>query len=498
MVKLHVENSYTKILELTDLEIIDKISKILSYKEDFIPFSKRSYWDGTHRLLTRKLQFPTGCLDRVVEFLVNNQIEFVIDDKRPVVQLNKEGLSWTGHDLYPYQEEIVDICLDKKTGMVKSCTGSGKSLIISRIVYECNLPTVIYVVSTDLLHQMHNTLSNSLNVPIGIVGAGNCDIQKITVCSAWTAGKAFNQKVIKADEEVQSDNWSPSQEQRARIREMVQSAQLCILDEAQFAAAESIKVILSKSVNASYRLGLSGTPWRGFGDDILLEAAFGQRICDVSASYLIKLGYLVPGHFVFKDIPKLDFFTGNNFRTIKKEYIVENRHRNKILVNSAIKLMDLGRKPLMLFREHKHGEALANILPSDVNFKYVTGKLSADERNQIREDFSNGKVDLILASTVYDQGVDLPALDALINCGGGKSTAKALQRVGRVIRGNKKAGKKDAIIVDTFDQAQHLRKHSYLRYEIYNTEEAFKFKIPKNFESYIKRMAYGKNKRFNS
>ena len=111
----------------------------------------------------------------------------------------------------------------------------------------------------------------------------------------------------------------------------------------------------------------------------------------------------------------------------------------------------------------------------------------------IRDDFDKGKVDLILASTVYDQGINLPGLDALILAGGGKSTAKALQRVGRVIRGN--AGKTNAIIIDTFDQTHFLRKHSYARWEIYNTETAFQFKTEKAFEAYINKMgSYGKNK----
>jgi superfamily II DNA or RNA helicase len=141
-----------------------------------------------------------------------------------------------------------------------------------------------------------------------------------------------------------------------------------------------------------------------------------------------------------------------------------------------MKLLEMGRKPLMLFREHKHGEILLNMIPPDVRVKYVTGKLSKEERDEIRDSFKAGEVDLIIASTVYDQGVDLPALDALVLAGGGKSTAKALQRIGRVIRSYHEGNKKDAIIVETFDQAHYVRVHSMARYGIYKTEPRFLIK----------------------
>lgn len=486
-IRLIVGNAYTKIEGLEDLSIIDQISNDLSYKAGYITWSqKNSGWDGTYRLLNRRQQFPTGCTTRVKALLDRMQLSYEEVDQRNFFEA-VHGLKWTGYQLYPYQEEIIETCLDKKAGMVKAATGAGKSLIISRLAYEYNLSTVIYVVSTELLQQMHQTLSESVSSPIGMVGNGVCDIQNITVCSAWTAGRAYNKKVRKADDEVKPDDWTPSQEQRKDIREMVEGARLVVLDEAQFAAADSIKTILANSKGAAHRFGFTGTPWRTEGDDILLEAAFGPRICDLTASELIRLGYLVPAHFVFKDIPKMSGLS-NTWAGVKKNYIVENELRNKILMKAAVDLLEMDRKPLVLFREHKHGKLLRELIPKSVNYRYVTGKVDAKKRKEIREEFKAGEVDLILASTVYDQGIDLPAMDALVLAGGGKSTAKALQRVGRVIRGYKEGGKKDAIVVDTFDQAQYTRKHSYMRYLIYQTEDEFKFKIKKDFQSYINRM----------
>jgi len=497
---VHVDNAKSKIEGLDNLACIDAISLQLSYTLNAAYYSwkaKFGGWDGRNRLLTSKQEFPSGCLDRVISILKAFRIDFEVNDKRIYSAPNPK--EWTGVELYDYQNDVIRACLEKKTGIVKVATGGGKSKIIAKLACEYNLPTVIYVVSLDLLSQMHEELTESLGVKIGVVGDGECDIQQITVCSAWTAGKAFNKKSIKADEDVQDDKWSPSQEQRKLIRDMASQARLLILDEAQFAAAESIKTILQNSVSASHRFGFSGTPWRSDGDDILLEAAFGSTICDLNASKLIELGYLVPAKFIFKTIPKYHETLPKNWKSVKSNYIVKNEIRNKILIDEVLKLLQHDRKPLLLFREHKHGETLKKMIPAGINYRYVTGRLSSEERIKIREEFQAGDVDLILASSVYDQGINLPALDALVLADPGKSSAKALQRVGRCIRRFTEGGKKDAIIIETYDQAHYVSKHSYSRYKIYKTESAFKFKMSSEFLDFIKRKEKnGKGKATNS
>jgi superfamily II DNA or RNA helicase len=111
--------------------------------------------------------------------------------------------------------------------------------------------------------------------------------------------------------------------------------------------------------------------------------------------------------------------------------------------------------------------------------------MRASEREKIRDDYRAGLIDILIASTIYDQGVDIKELDALVPCAGGKSTAKALQRVGRVIRTNPEANKRDAFIIDTFDQTHFMKDHSVLRYEIYKSEPAFAVKVGQDMHKYL-------------
>ena len=86
----------------------------------------------------------------------------------------------------------------------------------------------------------------------------------------------------------------------------------------------------------------------------------------------------------------------------------------------------------------------------------------------------DGELDCIIASTIFDEGVDIPILDTLILAGGGKSKVRAMQRIGRVIR--KYPKKKKAFVIDFLDNATYLKNHSAARKRMYETERLFDVK----------------------
>jgi superfamily II DNA or RNA helicase len=492
MVKISVSETDGQLIGLDNLVVIDALGQELSYgvpgAQYSLPF-KTGRWDGRERLLTKQLRFPIGLLGRVCKFLTSFGVEFQIDSSVICPDANiRQGLQPA---LYPYQVQVLDAALAKKSGTIQIATGGGKSVLIAHIAAALGVATMIYVVSLDLLAQLKATIEKTLGVRVGMIGGGICDIRQITVCSVWTAGLACGEKLSQSDEddETAHDFWEPSTVERGMIVAAVRSARLVMLDESQFAAANSIRMIMKNSVAAAYRYGFSATPWRTSGDDILLEAAFGEKICSISASELISQGYLVQPKIVFRDIPKPEVKLPRKWPAVKARYIVDNEVRNQILVKNIEKLVQMGRKPLALFRELRHGKILFEMLSESMRVRMVSGMLDLNERMAIKQEFENGQVDLILGSVVYDQGLDLPSLDALILCGGGKSTAKALQRVGRVIRSNPSAGKKDAIVVDTFDQAHFVNNHSLMRHGIYRTEPGYLVKVEAAMEQQLRKTA---------
>lgn len=484
-VEIQIFNCYAQIEGDLQQTEIDTISRALSYTQSNSRYSfafKSGHWDGRVRLLNRHLQFPAGLVEEVARVLAGFGITPSIVDKREGV-LPSPISGWLGHPLRDYQQRAVERALDIGRGTMKMATGAGKTTVIAALCGAYNTNTVVYVVSLDLLTQVKETIEFCLGVPVGLVGGGNCDIKKITVCSVWSAAAAYNTKDEgDSEEDVAEDKWKPSDDQKKNIRDMVEGARVVILDESQFAAAASIQAIMRNSKSAANRFGFSGTPWRSDGADILLTAAFGGNIVDIRASDLIDLGWLVEPRIAFRDIPA-NFRLPKKWADVKKSYIVENEERNLLLVENTCKLLDMDRKPLVLFRDIKHGRILEEMLPNGIRYEMVTGALSMDERERIKAQFKAGKLDLVLASSVFDQGIDLPALDALVLAGGGKSTAKALQRIGRVIRAA--PGKTNALVLETWDQSHFVKKHSSARYEAYRLESKFKISAGPDMQSAI-------------
>ena len=74
----------------------------------------------------------------------------------------------------------------------------------------------------------------------------------------------------------------------------------------------------------------------------------------------------------------------------------------------------------------------------------------------------------MIASPIFDEGVDLPEINSLIIAPGGKSEWKTIQKIGRGLR--KKASNKPLIVYDFIDASRFLKKHSRARMKIYEKE----------------------------
>ena len=62
-------------------------------------------------------------------------------------------------------------------------------------------------------------------------------------------------------------------------------------------------------------------------------------------------------------------------------------------------------------------------------------------------------------------------ISGLVLAGGGKSSIKAVQRIGRAIRPYK--NKEMAAVIEFNDNAKYLRNHSKIRRKIYDLEDGF-------------------------
>ena len=477
-VKIQIENTQCRLINLIDLKVLKEIDREISYKVQGYEFMNSPGWDGRYRLLKKTGHFPIGVLDRVCDILRKNNIEYLEEDLRQPIDYGDSLIESpnSNFEKRDYQESIIKTAKKAGAGVIRLATGGGKTAIIGRIVGEYNIETVVYVIGIELLYQMKDTLERLYpGQKIGIIGDGICNIEKITISTIWSAAAAFDKKAVLLESDITPEQESDSRFlNKQKVREMVRSAKMIIIDECQYAAAETIQFLHKESANAKHRFLFSGTPWRETGDDILIEAVGGKRIVDINASYLIDRGYLVRPEIHFLDVPRKKGI-GTTYAEIYKNYIVDNYDRNKLIIDTAVQLVSMGRKVLILVTKVKHGKMLLSDLPFELKTASLDGSDSTDDRLLNIQKMKDGRLDILIASKIFDQGVDIPNLDAVILAGSGKSGGRALQRIGRVIR---KSGdsKKDAIVIDFKDQAKYLNEHSKARYKIYLTESRFKIK----------------------
>jgi len=415
MSKILFGDKYSK-LEEDDLAFISELDDHLSYKVEGSEFSMAAtrgfwngknfvVWDGRQKILTEKLSFPSGLLDRVKKFYANhNKQVTIVDVRKPKSQglpvdlyprLNEIGMI-----PYPYQEEAVDKALEYDRGILKLATGAGKTLVSGMLAAKIGKKTLVMVIGLDLLNQFHETYTKIFNKPIGRIGDGICDIQDITIATIWSLGTALGLKNKELSiEEIEQKEKNVGTSDKAKILKFMKEAKVAFLDESHVAGCNTINKIY-KYIEPEHLYGFSGTPFKLQESDIMIEGVLGDYICDVSSSFLIDNGFLARPLIKFISVPKMEGLSGANYQTVYKEYVVDNEVRNNLIVNNAIELVKKGYQVLVLFKSIRHGKTLFDMLKDKARVEIMDGSDDSEHRNNVKEKAMKKELDVIVCSTI--------------------------------------------------------------------------------------------------
>jgi len=501
---LKIDHNTTYVQGRMESHIYDQFKKELGYRpenafwmiqnnaakaEDHEEWKKD--WDGTisavcwnaqfcHCHIKKKgLHFHTGLLTKAVDFFIANGVAFQrIDCRKLTAKTDNYSMS-PEFEHRDYQKEIIDKVVGVagggiSRGIIKCATGGGKTGIACGIIAGIGVtPTIFYVPSIDLLKQAKDEIERfiwkkGLPIKVGMVGGGQKDIKEITVMTIQTAVRALGGVWVKYDEEDVTKDDTDINDVKEDVRKLIANCRLMICDEVQHWAAETCQIISDSSSLCHYRFGMSATPWRDKGDDILIDACFGRCIADISASFLIKRGYLIKPTILFSKINNMRGLRKTTYANIYKQAIVENEARNAQIVLMANSYYQAGRKILILVKQIAHGKLLEKLIPDSIFMHGSTGKRKRQKHLDIMR---QGLPQITIASVIFDEGIDCKPLDTLILAGGGKSPTRALQRIGRILRPY--PNKQKAIAVDFMDNCKYMQAHSNKRASIYETEEEF-------------------------
>lgn len=414
--------------------------------------------------------FPKGLLPRVKTLLAKCSVTAKIRDQRkrvlPAVDLKDvhasmlEGVSMAG--MYSFQLEAVKSALKAQSGIVFIATNGGKTSIAAAMIKALSRHTVLFVVpKAILLKQAREDIASRLGTiaeNIGVIGGGRFEPKEITIA------------IINS---VTPSKKSPSARAKKRnllLREYLKTIDVVFLDEGHHAKATSWFRLMGALVNAQFRYLLSGTPFTG-DNDLMVEAATGPVICEIRNDVLIGLGVSAKPHVrvIAINKPDLAHAGDQSWDGVYKAGIVNNAYRNKVIARIADEYVADKKAVLILVRQLNQGSQIRQLIKSPVEFAH--GKMHELERDRLVDWFKTTKKGRVLiASSILDEGVDVPAVNALIVADGGESLRATLQKVGRSIR-RKKKGANVVDVVD-FADATHrwLAKHSIERMDIYAGE----------------------------
>lgn len=509
-VTIKVGNINSRIFGYLDEETKNEIYEKLSYRRKGDIYSSKfidGKWDGFRRLFKQyKKIFPTGVITKVIKILKSNRYKISIDDTR--IKPDKNRI-WKfipeieDFEYFDFQEEAIYQGKKYGRGVFAMPTGSGKTLTFIGLMSEIEIaPTIVFVPSLLLLKQTKEVIEKTLkdvngeSVKVGIVGDGFCEIEDITVMTIQTAITAFDIEYNKdkdtikylTAEEIKIKNKMLKKKKRKNyedpdasedlsfiitrkdvLKDLINNAKMIICDECHRASSVIYQEVLKHCQTAYYRYAFSGTAKREDGTEMLIYSSFGKKLIDISTSELIRRGVLARPYIFLVEVPQEEDTPLNTYDKIRKYYVVKSEFRNRMIADIIDVVKEVG-PTLGLVDIISHGETLENMVPYSL---FIKGKDKSSKKDNAINDLLSGELPVLIATPIFDEGLDLVQLEGLVLCSGGKSETKLRQRIGRALRIDKKGKKECAIIIDFYDKQKYLEAHAKRRLKIYLDEEEF-------------------------
>ena len=420
----------------------------LIMKDPHTKFGLDSYTKKEEReyptyLVDAKGLFYLGFKNRVVQYCQNHGIEIHLKEVLPQEKLRKPHLE---HITFrPDQEELINLAVTEKRGVLSSATASGKTIVALGVISCFPEAKVLYLCHTvDLMSQLYGELEKfgftDLNVIQGKLKAVK---GKITV--------ATRQTFSKLDPSSYEDYYN-----------------IILIDEVHHIPNfESEYVRVLKNSKAEIKLGFTGTMPKNRTSRMAIEGLVGPVIGELS----IKDG--IDKKIIAK--PKVNLVVvyhkenvRDTYRDIYVKEVVQNSKRNRIIMREAKKYVRKGLTVLIMIKEIEHGELLSKIGSSLGLNTFVWGDTDAEERKEAKHKLGKRVLSCVIASTIWKEGIDIPSLDVVFNAGGSKDRIPTLQIPGRGFR--RTDSKTQFILVDFIDVCKYLSKHAVERVGVYHKE----------------------------
>lgn len=408
----------------------------------------------------------------IVEHLRTNRIAY--EDEARAYQ----PAAWMmrlGREPFPHQTEGLETWWrEGGRGVVVLPTGTGKTFLAVLAVERAARPALVVTPTIDLLNQWYAELSLAFDTPVGLLGGGYYEMQPLTVT---TYDSAY----------IHLERWG-------------NRFGLVVFDECHHLPGPTYMAAAQGSI-APYRLGLTATPERADGQEVLLHELIGpivyrREIKQLSGDFLAE--YRTERCYV-----NLAPEEQERYRLAREHYrrFVEERGISMGGPNGWRRFLQEtcrspeGRAAFQAYREQKR---LAQAAPAKIHFlecllerhradrvliftydnatvyqiarrflvPAITHQTKTKERRQLLERFHSGDYPILVTSQVLNEGVDVPAANVGIILSGTGSVREHVQRLGRLLRkyGDKQALLYEVVTRDTAEEFTSERRRQHQAY----------------------------------
>lgn len=466
-IKIHIHQLESR-LEAPS-EIVSAVSEKLTFRVEgsqFSPLVRQGRWDGKKRFLIRPAnKFKTGLVPRVLDLLPDGSTVQILDYRTNVPKFDAipQGYTLPGETaktLRDYQVDSVNAVLTRTVGgsvafprgVINVATNGGKTVMASAIINEflkkSNKKLLFVTHSKEIGLQAKASFEIDLGIKVGYIGAGvwDCESQVIVAMIPTLV------RNLKKD----------------RYKELIENIGGFIADETHHAVATTWHTVLM-GIDCELRIGLTGTvdSKKPITEHLLYEVTSTKAII-IDNQFLIDCGVSSKPYCYFipvKGSPK----TFLNFAEAYREVITCNEKRNYLVGQIVKKEFSEGKNILVMVEHLEHGENIMKVLeecfPEVTDVVFTHGGKSTEFRQKVLTDLREGKLRVVVATAILDEGVDVSGLHAIIYARAGKSFRKVLQSIGRVLR--KKQDHSTVNVYDFIDYGDKiLLEHSKERYRI--------------------------------
>ena len=330
--------------------------------------------------------------------------------------------------LRDYQQALIQGVYEQWTQhqrvMAQLPTGGGKTIIFAAIASEFvtrGERVLVLAHREELITQAAVKLETVTRSPVGIIKAG------------YKPNPLFPVQVASVQSMVNRLN-------------SFEDFGLLVIDEAHHSTAETYRKILAAYPGA-YQLGVTATPCRtdksGFND------LFDALVIGPTVKELIDLGHLSK----FKLMADPNPMKTKGVRTTQGDYSASDLAKANDVIELSGNLINSyrqhanGKRCVVFSINVEHSQAIAaRYNQAGISAYHLDGNTPSEERRETLEKFRQGELKVISNCQLFDEGLDIPSLEAVQIAKPTKSLSRWLQMVGRALR--PAPGKDYAIIID--------------------------------------------------